>query len=75
MQGNALQKIFITSYLLLITFQSPKDFLVKSEEVIGKILNAVALQKILITSYLLLINYQKILNAILGKSEEVRGNK
>ncbi len=29
-------KKFITSYFLFITFQSPKDFLGKSEEVIGK---------------------------------------
>jgi len=35
-QGKALQKILITSYFLLITFQRPKDFLGKSEEVTGK---------------------------------------
>ena len=33
---QSLAKILINSYFLLITFQSPKDFLGKSEEVIGK---------------------------------------
>jgi hypothetical protein len=33
---QSLAKILITSYFLLITSQSPKDFLGKSEEVIGK---------------------------------------
>ena len=62
MQGKALQNTY---------YELASNKVLRNKEIFDFVL----FREVLITSYLLLITSQKILNAILGKSEEVRGKK